>query len=68
VLQLLGGNSVEFEGHAQVVIDSVIDRREHVTEPLQVKLKLVPSCRRDSISGACLGRSGRRAKFIPMTG
>lgn len=43
VLQLLGGNSVEFEGHAQVVINSVIDRKEHVTEPLQVKLKLVPS-------------------------
>ena len=34
VLQLLGGNSVEFEGHAQIVINSVIDRKEHVTEPL----------------------------------
>ncbi|MFO0654042.1 MAG: hypothetical protein U0787_03080 [Polyangia bacterium] len=43
VLQALGGNTVEFSGHAKIVVESVIDRREHVTEPIQLSLKLVPS-------------------------
>ena len=43
VLQQLGGNSIEFEGHAKVVVDSAIDRREHVSEPVAAKLRVVPS-------------------------
>lgn len=43
VLDALGGNSVEFSGHAKIVVESVIDRREHVTEPIQVQLKLFPN-------------------------
>ncbi len=43
VLDALGGNSVEFSGHAKIVVASVIDRREHVSEPIQVQLKLLPN-------------------------
>lgn len=42
-LQQLGGNSVEFDGHAKIVVASVIDRQEHLTEPVSVKLRIVPS-------------------------
>lgn len=42
-LQQLGGNSIEFDGHAKIVVASVIDRLEHVSEPVSAKLQIVPS-------------------------
>ncbi len=42
-LQQLGGNSIEFDGHAKLVVASVIDRQEHLSEPVSTKLRIVPS-------------------------
>ncbi|HMU37554.1 MAG TPA: hypothetical protein PKE31_00945 [Pseudomonadota bacterium] len=42
MLGALLGNSVDFSGHARIVVASFIDRKEHITEPIQVRFKLFP--------------------------
>lgn len=50
-IDALGGDLAEFSGHARLAVASVIDRREHTTQPIQVSLALASklSARLDQI-------------------